>query len=363
MWFFAILVCGFTSVQAQDKEDLSAIKVYGSLRFRLAEFDGNYEVQDNLSRVGVLVSHENAHGFTVLGCGEWQVNLVDNSREFNLESASREFSRLEFEGDPQESFITRQGYVGLSYLRFGTVTFGKQWGAYYDVAEYTDWFNVFGAEATGTYNAGTAGGVTGTGRPEKAVIYRNHVENLQVAAQIQLKGETTHDVDSYGFSARYGFDFGLSLGVAHNLEKVDEASLSLLGLNEDPRATVMGVKYENGPFYAAFTYTNQDNNETVNVGDTTVVFDGTGLEFYAHYNVTESLRLTTGFNSLDPEELDPRVDEDFEIKYGVVGAQYNFTESAFAFAEAKLNAATDQYGEDDYDVFMFGIRVDFSLSK
>ena len=359
-----ILIFSFALARAQDKDNLSSVDIYGSLRFRLAEFDGNYEVQDNLSRIGVDLSYELENGLTVLGRSEWQVNLVDNSAEFNVGSASgAEFGRLTAGDEPLDTFVTRLGYLGLSHVEFGTLTFGKQWSVYYDVSEYTDWFNVFGAQATGTYNAGTAGGVTGTGRAEKAVIYRNQVGNLLMAGQIQLKGDTDNDIDGYSFSARYGFGFGLSLGVAHNRAQLDEGSIELVGLNDDPSATILGIKYEKGPLRAAFTYTNQDNNETVDVADVTVVYDGIGLEFYTHYYWTENLRLMAGFNYLNPDDLDPRVDEDFELKYYVLGAAYYFTRNAFAFAEGKIDVGTDQTGEDRFDVFMVGMRADFSLTR
>ena len=45
--------------------------------------------------------------------------------------------------------FTRLGYVALQ-PSWGSLSIGKQWGVYYDVAGFTDWFPLFGGEATGT---------------------------------------------------------------------------------------------------------------------------------------------------------------------------------------------------------------------
>lgn len=62
----------------------------------------------------------------------------------------------------------RLAFVGFEGPQ-GRVSFGKQWSTYYDVAVFTDQAPFFGGSASGTYNAGTDGGVSGTGRANQAL--------------------------------------------------------------------------------------------------------------------------------------------------------------------------------------------------
>ena len=70
-----------------------------------------------------------------------------------------------------DSVFLRLLYVGVE-TENGALTFGKNWSAYYQVSKFTDQFQGAGANATGTFNAGTDGGETGTGRANRTLQAR-----------------------------------------------------------------------------------------------------------------------------------------------------------------------------------------------
>ena len=66
------------------------------------------------------------------------------------------------------------------------MSFGKVWGAYYDVVAGTDNALVWGGFASGAYSLDGSGGIDGVGRADKAIQYRNSLGNLSFALQAQL---------------------------------------------------------------------------------------------------------------------------------------------------------------------------------
>jgi len=87
----------------------------------------------------------------------------------------------------------------MRFENIGELTFGKQWSVYYDVAGWTDAFNVYGGTALSVYPAGTDGGAVGSGRADNAVIWRNARGRFSYGLQTQLK--TSSDGDDFKASA------------------------------------------------------------------------------------------------------------------------------------------------------------------
>ena len=356
--------------RADPDKLLESFEVYGSLRGHVASFDGETEIQDNASRLGVRFSREFGPRIGVLAGAEWSLNLFDSDFSFNLDSSTDTgFSSVD-RTEAGDTFGTRLGYLGVDFGNGGRVTIGKQWSAYYDVSGWTDNFDVFGGEASFTYAAGTDGGVLGTGRAEKSLLYRNDIGRLQVGAQVQLDASdvsTAVSRDTYGLSLRYGMTERLSIGAAYNGTDLDDASI--VGLIDDPEYLIFGVRYETERLYLAAIWADQENGDFVDVEDpmalapVSVVFDASGVELYGFYDVTERFRLTGGLNVTDPDRLDPRVDPDYEIKYYVVGARWHFDRRTLAYFEARLDDSVDPSGESVFDVVTLGLRFDFSLKK
>ena len=181
-------------------------------------------------------------------------------------------------------------------------------------------------------------------------------------AQVQLRGSSDDAIDSFGFSGQVELVDGLSLGATYNraLLNLDEVT-NLIGASDHATAFAGGLRYDRGPWYAAFSLATEDGNEFANVADFSVVFDGTGAELYVHYDVTDKIRVLGGGNYFSPDDPDVTLDEDFELKYGVLGLNYFFTPDAFAYMEFKLDDSVGADGSDGFHVITIGGRLDFSF--
>lgn len=117
------------------------------------------------------------------------MNLVDQSSN-EVFIAGDNLGQERFQDT--DDITTRLGQAGL-VGDWGSVQIGKQWSVYYDVTQWTDLFWAVGGNASGTYNAGTDGGISGTGRAEKAVSTRFRYHGLRLGAQTQMRNRTDND--------------------------------------------------------------------------------------------------------------------------------------------------------------------------
>jgi predicted porin len=95
----------------------------------------------------------------VFGRAEVGYNLLSNLSSISNSKDSAP------EGKAGDNFFERLLYVGFEAPGY-FLTAGKNWSIYYKVAGFTDRFSGTGGDAPGTYNAGTDGGATGTGRAQ-----------------------------------------------------------------------------------------------------------------------------------------------------------------------------------------------------
>jgi predicted porin len=240
---------------------------------------------------------------------------------------------------------------------YGLLAAGKQWSTYYDVSGYTDELWVFGGRGSGTYVRGSDGGGAGTGRASKALTYRYRLGGLTVGAQTQLEANRLTGLGSLGGSAQYAFPFGLTLGAAVNAGDVPEIiQEAILGAEEHETAIVVGAAVQRPRWYAAVTYSIQDSHDLVNVDTLTVAFGATGLEAIAYYDVGRRLRVSAGFNVLDPDPIAP-IHPDFRIRFGVLGGAFYFNSQTLIYAEWKLEDSVNEVGLDQPNAFVLGVRL------
>jgi predicted porin len=366
--FLAAVTPGFA---ADVDEILEAFELYGSLRGHVAGFDGEQEVQDNSSRVGVDFSREFGEKLTVVAGAEFSLNLFDSDFQFNLDAGTDTGFVTVSREEAGQVFGTRLGRLGLDLGRWGRVTIGKQWSVYSDVSRYTDTFDVFGKEASGTYRGGTDGGALGTGRADNAIIYRNRFGKLRLGAQTQPRGDANDGVtDGYGASLQAVLSKRWTVGGAFNRSRVDNALFPITrGLTDDPSHWVAGVRYDNDSLHVALTYSKQENGDFVTVEDpatmseVSIVFDAEGIEASGVFELTERVHVTGGFNHLRPERLDPLLDPGFERKTYIAGARYMFDDRTYAYFEARLDDSTTATGAARSDVVTLGLRYDFTIKK
>ena len=241
----------------------------------------------------------------------------DSSRiNFQFESRLNEtvtaFARAEWGFDVTKTddfgFTNRLGYAGVKSEDFGSISVGQQWSAYSTVALWTDAFATTGGDASGMY--GSWGDYNGTARANDALQYNLNVEGLNISAQFQAGGSLkTNNVDSdadpvvvdlartrdrsYSMAASYDLPMGLSIGGAYNQTKFVQSDL------KDAKAYIIGAKFEQGPIYAAASFSESKHHATISGSAGTHTMEKAhGYELYGSYQLNESFKVGGGFNGL-----------------------------------------------------------------
>ncbi len=335
------------------------VDLYGSFRTFVEVGAGDPTLNDGSSRIGLRLGRAFSDSRTVFGRAEWKVNLVDSDSDF-LSGDSPSGGGIVVRQVPQGSVLsTRLGYLGARIDGVGEVSFGKQWSVYYDVAGWTDNFNVYGGSGLSVFPADTDGGIVGSGRADNAVILRNERGKVSYGLQTQLK--TAAEGDDYkGFGSSLivsptdSWDIGLAFAGA----RVKGDFETVTG-DADTGVATLGARYHSGPWNAAFSIATWKNHEAIFFQDDTLIYDGVGAELFVSYEYSERLHLYGGFNYTDPDINDPRVDPDFGVEFLIFGASIFATKESFGFIEALLSNGKDENGVRVDSVISAGYRFDF----
>jgi len=329
--------------------------IYGSLRFKVGfAFSGETGVQDDASRMGIKGAVPIGKGFDAIMQLEVGVGLVGNK------------TAIKFSGDPggaygeiDNVFTSRLGYVGVR-SKYGQITWGKQWSAYSDIGGWTDSYNAFGGEASGTYSAGTDGAVSGSGRASNSFQYRLPLKYFEVCAQIQNRSITdssTSWADTYSFSLVLKPVTGLKIGAAYNKVRdgIQNPDLEINKPKYGDEAWVAGINYNDKTVNAIFTSSIFKNHEKDELGN---YFSGYGLELYLEYRFREHWRFYGGFNYLQP--TGNGIGGEYRIQYLDFGSAYVFGRSSKVFIETRLDDSKNHDGSKSrLGVFAFGMFFEF----
>jgi predicted porin len=309
--------------------DADTLDFYGSFRVRFAASEDSTEIADRFSRAGVSKGIRWGSQWRFRGFGriEFGFNMVNNNPVF-VTGGDPGFSV----GQGGQAIGTRLGYVGLD-TPFGTVSFGKQWGVYSDVSGFTDQFATYGGDASGTYNAGSDGGISGTGRAETAMQYRNKFGPVAIGLQAQFRSRTDaarRFADSVGGSVVTDILPHFNGGVAFNYVRdgVDEPEPNQPKRGD--QAVVVGARYLRQPLTLAVTYNRSENHEVDDLGR---YFDASGTEFYAQYDFTQRWFSWGGYNHLTPRDHSVG---DFRLEYFLGGIGYRWRDDRAVLIEAKF---------------------------
>ncbi len=143
-------------------------------------------------------------------------------------------------GDAERSdlFSNRLGYIGLTHTRWGQLRIGKQWSAVNDVIGINDNIFLHDPDASPVYQI-RDGGLHGTGRLDKGIVYRTELGQWSFGAQYgteqsaSLPGyaggqpntqQATRDWN-YGVAASYRFNNGWRAGAAYTETQFSADSL------------------------------------------------------------------------------------------------------------------------------------------
>jgi predicted porin len=263
-------------------------------------------------------------------------------------------------------------YVGYESPNLFLV-FGKTWSVYYKVSSFTDRFAGTGGQASGTYNARTDGGYTGTGRAEQALQSRLLIDflpehwgiapfslNIQVQDRRpipQVDGQRYGN--ALGLSALLATRANFSLGLAYNHASVpdpDQPALREAGIDGDARALVLGARWFDDNWYLASVASRLDNHEATDEGN---YFDAWGWEVYGQYRLSGNWWVTGGWNLLRPDD-DQDQAGDYRIRFGVLGLRYALKDfDRYLYANLRSEHSRNQDGSRLGNVLTVGARWNF----
>jgi len=88
-------------------------------------------------------------------------------------------------------------------------------------------------------------------------------------------------------------------------------------------------------------------------------FSASGVEIYSRLKFGK-FAVVGGFDDYIPRDLNPLINPDFKTRYAILGAEWHFSKSGYAFFETSLGDSVDAQGKDVSDAAAIGFRYDFS---
>ncbi|MFV8783679.1 porin [Microbulbifer sp. SA54] len=403
-----------SAVQAVPIYQSNEVTLYmeGYFTAHMVNTRGDTQMQNGASRIRIGLNvpayDKWDTGFNV----EWGINAISSAQNLIIQGDQQAAP-----GDRGESLYLRQGHAFAKHPKWGDFTIGKQWSVYYEVTYITDWYNVSGGLASGTYALGTDGGVSGTGRADSAITWRkawefeagefkiglqyaNHVADLDIAVD-DVAGPDTLLVcppgdceygQNQGISAVYRANIGkgLFLGLAYNRVQMDIASDNglifdtsrsgdpilisddfVFDADSNDWTAAFGVyygvsAYEKG-WYAALVLDRSQNNELAPAGSVegiTNFFDAKGSESFISYTwgANNCYSIYGGHNLLrsDDNEFDRAlvVENEFRLKQIYLGFQYRWNDRVKLYFENAFDSSNDVAAPVVGDFSAVGFRVD-----
>ncbi|MEO0553094.1 MAG: porin [Bacteroidota bacterium] len=345
-------------INAFNKVDLT---VYGRIEIG-AGFDGTGDlgVANNVPRVGFRLS-------TSLLENHPDRLKVISKVEFGLDLVSRD-ETITFTPDPGaqvsqvgDAVFIRMGYVGVIYDGISLII-GKDNSVYYELgASEVDRFLAFGGTAIGVWNAGTDGGVSGTGRANQLIKLTYSFNNLKLGMQLQARDiadENNKTVDTYGLGVNYSIQ-GFAIGMGYNKVLDGVKNPQPNQANENDEAIIFASSYAFKRCEIAFSYLNFTKHEEVEVDEEAIFYNGEGFELYFKYKFTSSARwhIATGFNYLLPKS-EQNLD-DFDSKFGLAELAYNFSPGSSLFISGKLDFSEKIDGSNQANLYGLGVKLAF----
>ena len=344
--------------------DHTSFKLYSSARGRYTVSKDASLLDDGGTRAGVNGELQFRPRFWLLGRAEIGFNI------FNSIDLLKNAFGQESESDAKAS--VRLLYGGVQ-TPSSTLIYGKNWSTYYQVAGITDRFESFGGDASGTFNAQTDGGPTGTGRADNVLQGRFSINTLPKSwrmkpfkLNVQLQdGEDIPHVPGAKYSGSFGISALLEtnkehqIGIAYNHAFVNPDDLDTLrkqGISGDAQAFIIGTRRFADRYYLGTTLSFLEDQETT---DKNIYFDGWGWEVFGSYNIRKKWWLVGGWNTLQPYRYEALANN-YRLRYGVLGLRYSFDHFRRMFyTEIRVDNSRNADGSAPGNVYTAGVRWDF----
>ncbi|MBN2668484.1 MAG: porin [Bacteroidales bacterium] len=332
------------------------VKAYGKIGIAMGiTDDGKMGIGDNTPRLGLKgkAPIDKRKKFFVIAKAEFGANMV-NRHDYIYFSYDPGYPV----GSVKSAIYSRLGYVGIE-TPYGELTFGKNWGVYYQDAMYlTDQSMHWSGDALGAWNAGTDGGISGTGRAEDVLQYRFKKGHFSWAAQTQLRSISDNDKpfgDSYGFSFMYSSEHFI-LGVAYNevLDGVDTATYDQAKIND--KIGGLAMSYITARINLSVAGTMFNNHEVDNLGQ---YYSGYGFEAHTSYYIDRKKiwQIRATYDMLIPTYEHSK---DYLMSYWAAELVYQYAINSYIFSSYKIDNSQTVDGQKlDRNVLIFGINYAF----
>lgn len=334
----ALLVASTTNAAEIYNKDANKIDLSGQVHglHYFSKDEGN-DGDKSFARLGV--KGETQINPELTGYGRWEY----------------QFDAHHVEGAQEGS--TRYGFAGLSYANIGSLDYGRNDGAVYDITSWTDELPEFGGDTYETDNFKQA-------RANSLLTYRNKnffglVNGLNFTLQYQAKNTGTLNAmkqngDGFGASVFYDMPVGISVGAALSTSRRTDGQNALdFGSGDKAETYTIGVKYDGNNIddtekvnniYVAAHYT-QTYNATV-IGD---IDDGFGfanqannLEIVAKYTFDFGLTPSIAYlqsrgKDLVSKSAKVNYGEQDLLKYVDIGLNHDFNANMTVYVDYKIN--------------------------
>jgi len=237
------------------------------------------------------------------------------------------FGFMEYEIKPGASDVSnRYLFAGIG-TQVGDFSYGRQDTANVQISDFTD---IASNHSGQQQYIGSA-----SDKESNTFLYSGTFADA-LTVQVDYIAQDKKDMDAFGISAAYAFDFGLDLGASYSDQ--DEANQATLG-----------AAYSWNSLYVAATYA---------LGELDANTDFTSLEAAVQYKFTKEFRLMGILGMAENETGSVTSDEE---DFFALEAQYRFNKSIRTFASYKLNNLDeDKVGtKAAEDELMVGLRYNF----
>lgn len=293
------------------------------------------------------------------GYGRWEAQFAGNNDEGNSNTSIT----------PQK---TRLAFAGLKYAQFGSVDYGRNLGALYDVEAWTDMLPEFGGDSSAkTDNYMTQ-------RSSGLATYRNNdffglINGLNMTLQYQGKNEGgstgKQNGDGFGSALTYAIgNTGLSIGGAYTASDrtTAQTGLTLAKGSDKAEAWATGMKYDANNVYLAVMYSETRNMTPISGVSSTYTGAANktqNFEAVAQYQFDFGLRPSIAYVSQKAKDIEGIGNQDL-VKYIDLGATYYFNKNMSAFVDYKINqidktATTTNLKLSTDDIVAVGVTYQF----
>ena len=356
------------------EENGNIVRMKGWFDVRAVHTQDQTELVDGVSRLNLNFARDMGDDWEAIATYETGINMAGQT---SIAFAGGDT----FQTRRDDLLNLRLGYVGAKHPRWGQLTLGKQWGAYYDLAGITDNGRTWGGAASGVYNFNGDGGLSGTGRAEQAIQYRNQWGNFSLALQTQQQ-TSSDEIDEFDLGGapvgritevKYDSTVGATLSytlledhfvaVAWN-EGTFVGTLEVGGnIERDDRIAAIGYaygEYSDGIYFAAM-YADSDFHELDNLNR--LMPESEGIEVFASYRGKSRFMPYILYNSLEAKGRYAELyfGDEFHRQFVALGAIYWWGEQTSLYLDIRIDSSSMSISQNQLEDDGAGLGMRYSF--